>query len=389
LASVLGQRGQRVILVDPRQSYPPVFKAEKIDQDQVHLLRKLDLLECLLPYSGRVREVRVGYDGRIVKAIPIEQYGISYPDMVNALRKNLPATVEFRMGRVDSISNGGDLQHVRLAAGGDLRSRLVVIASGGNIQLERKLGFHRHIIQKSQSFVFGFDISSPESQTFDFDSITYYSLNPAARIDYLTLFKIRETMRANLFVFRSADDPWVRDFIQQPERMLLHFMPKLNRITGEFRITSKIESGGCDLYRMPGDPYPGVIIMGDAFQSVCPSTGMGLDKILTDVDVLAEFIPSWLSTPGMGCGKLADFYSHPRKLAIDSRALHRAIFQRRAATDTSLRWRLRRVLKHIRWRVLSYLNMHAQEKVDCSRLGSGGRPPLIVAKKIVERRSLP
>jgi hypothetical protein len=36
---------------------------------------------------------------------------------------------------------------------------------------------------------------------------------------------------------------------------------------------------------MDGVPQPGVVQIGHAFQSVCPSTGMGLDKVLTDVDV--------------------------------------------------------------------------------------------------------
>ena len=210
--------------------------------------------------------------------------------------------------------------------------------------------------QRNQSFVFGFTIAPLDSQPFDFDSVTYYSLEPSARIDYLTLFKIRQTMRANLFVFRPATDPWVRDFILEPERMLRRWLPKLDRVTGDFRIVSKIESGGADLYRIEGDPSPGVVMIGDAFQSVCPSTGMGLDKILTDVDVLAECVPNWLSTPGMDCGKLADFYNHPRKLATDARALRRAINQRRAATSTALWWRMNRSLRHIRWHALGSIN---------------------------------
>jgi hypothetical protein len=243
VAAVLGRQGRRVILVDPRPSYPPVFKAEMIDQEQVYLLRKLGLL--------------------------------------------------------------------------------VVVASGSSPRLEAQLRLRRSMIQRNQSFVFGFTIAPLESQAFDFDSVTSYSLEPSARIDYLTLFKIRQSMRANLFVFRPATDPWVREFILEPEQMLRRYLPKLGRVTGDFRIVSKIESGGADLYRMDGNPPPGMVMIGDAFQSVCPSTGMGLDKILTDVDVLSERVPDWLSTPGMGCGKLADFYNHPSKLATDSRALHR------------------------------------------------------------------
>ena len=52
LAAVVGQQGRRVILIDPRSSCPPVFKAEKIDVRQVQLLRKFGLFECLLPHSG-------------------------------------------------------------------------------------------------------------------------------------------------------------------------------------------------------------------------------------------------------------------------------------------------------------------------------------------------
>jgi len=151
-------------------------------------------------------------------------------------------------------------------------------------------------------------------------------------------------MRANLFVFRSAGGPWIREFILEPDRMLRDSLPKLDHVTGEFRVISKVESGGGDLYRVDGEPQPGLVLIGDAFQSVCPSTGMGLDKVLIDVDVLSECVQLWLATPGMGTEKLADFYNHPLKLATDLQALHRARYQRQAATDPSLRWRIYRLL---------------------------------------------
>ena len=348
VAAVLGQRGRRVILVDPRASCPRVFKAEKIDEEQVHLLRKFGLLEPLLPQSVQVREIRKAFDGRVFRTIRTEQYGINYPDMVNALRAHLPASVAFRLGRVECVANSGNMQRVKLADGEEITSRLVVLASGVGREIQANLRLRRRVIQKDQSFVFGFTIAAPESRPFDFDSVTYYSLDPTARIDYLTLFRIGQTMRANLFVFRSARDPWVREFIQEPDRMLRQFLPKLDHVTGAFRVISKVESGGGDLYRVNGDPQPGIVLIGDAFQSVCPSTGMGLDKILTDVDVLSECVTHWFATHGMGTEKLADFYDHPRKLATDFEALHRAVHQRQAATDISVRWRIHRLLLRIR-----------------------------------------
>lgn len=359
VAAVLGRQGQRVILVDARSTYPPAFKAEKIDQEQVILLRRLGLLEPLLPYCGRVRKILKAFDGRVFRTIAIEQYGISYPDMVNALRTHMPAGVECRLGRVEAIANSTHVQRVKIAGGEEMTARLVVLASGASRDLLPRLGLQRRVLQRDQSVVFGFTIAAPESQDFDFDSVTYYSLDPSACIDYLTLFRFRQTMRANLFVFRSARDPWVREFIVQPKKMLWRYLPKLNHVTGEFRIVDKVECGRVDLYQVDGNPQPGVVMIGDAYQSVCPSTGMGLDKVLTDVDVLTECIPHWLATPGMEIGKLADFYNHPRKLDTDSRALHRAIFQRRAITDRTLRWRLRRFLRQIKWNVLSAMLPHA------------------------------
>ena len=49
----------------------------------------------------------------------------------------------------------------------------------------------------------------------------------------------------------------------------------------------------------------GLVLLGDAFQSVCPTTGTGLSKVLTDVDVFChDCVPDWLATSGMGIEKL-------------------------------------------------------------------------------------
>jgi 2-polyprenyl-6-methoxyphenol hydroxylase-like FAD-dependent oxidoreductase len=363
LASVLGRQGQRVIVVDPRSSCPPLFRAEKFERQQVSLLRKFGLLEHLLPYSARVSEVRAGYDGRIFKASPIEQYGIKHADMVNALRAQTPAGVEYRVGRVESIANSSEVQQVKLSGGEELTCRLVVLACGVSAGLDADLGLHRRVVQRDQSMGFGFDISASKARPFDFDALTYYSFSPQTRIDYLTLFKFRETMRANLFVFRSASDPWVRDFIQEPEQMLRRHLPKLSRLIGEYRVTSKVVSGRVDLYKVNNESQPGVVMIGDAFQSACPAAGGGLDKVLTDVDVLSECIPGWLASPGMSASKLLDFYNHPRKRVTDSQAFQDAQDHRRLVTDHSLRWQIHRLLLFVKWQLLGAIWALGQFKV--------------------------
>lgn len=353
LAAVLGQQGRRVIVVDPRSSCPPLFRAEKIEREQVRLLRKFGLLEHLLPYAARVSEVRAGFDGRIFKTTPIEQYGIKHADMVNAVREQTPAGVDYRQSRVEHIANGDQLQRVQLSSGEDLTCRLVVLACGVSDGLLTNLGLSRRVVQRDQSLGFGFNIAASEARPFDFDALTYYSFSPSSRIDYLTLFKFRETMRANLFTFRSASDPWVREFIQNPDRMLRRHLPKLSRLIGEYRVTSDVESGKVDLYKVNEPSLAGVVMIGDALQSACPAMGMGIDKVLTDVDVLSQCIPQWLASPGMSDGKLAEFYQHPRKHSTDSRALEGARDHRRLVIDQSLRWRIRRKLVHLKWEFLS------------------------------------
>ena len=351
LAAVLGGQGRRVILVDPHPRCPRIFKAEKVDQEPAGLLRKFGLLEHLFPHSSRWSEVRVGFDGRIFKTLRTEQYGLNYGDMVNALRANLPSVVENRCESVGLIANSGQVQRIKLRGGEELTCRLVVLASGASSELLANLKLQRRVVEKDQSVVLGFDVAASLAQPFDFDSVVYYSVGPSTRIGYLTLFKVRDTMRANLFVYRSAYDPWVREFIMKPDSMLRRHLPGLSRVIGNFQVVSHVETGHIDLYRVDGNPQPGVALIGDAFQSTCPATGLGLSKVLTDVDILSTCIPRWLATPGMGNEKLIDLYHHPRKLALDSRALRRAHDERCVAVDPSLRWQIHRSLLHLKWQL--------------------------------------
>ncbi len=342
-AAVLGQQGWRVLLVDPRPSCPPVFKAEKIEPDQAQLFRKFGLLEHLVLKAGRVREIQSYYNGRLFGVTPIEQYGIYYSDMVNALRARLPASVEFKLGRVVQISNGAELQRVRMDGGEERACRLVVLACGLSAEILAGLGLRRISIQKNQSVAIGFTISPPEGLLFPFDALTYHPTRCAAGIDYLSLFPIRQTKRANLFAFPTANDPWVRQFISHPSQMLEHCLPKLHRAIGEYRVVGKVEAVRTDLYRTEGDLPPGIVLIGDAFENSCPSTGKGLTKLLTDVDVMcSDCVPLWFATPGMGTDKMMSFFGHPRKRATDAKALQNAVYHRRASTDRSLRWRIHR-----------------------------------------------
>jgi 2-polyprenyl-6-methoxyphenol hydroxylase-like FAD-dependent oxidoreductase len=350
-AAVLAGQGWRVVLLDERPACPPVFKAEKVLRLELEILREWRLFEPLLLRSGRIGELLDACEGRIVRRTPVEQIGLSYSDLVNTLRAHLPGSVETRLGRVERITSDSGMARLRLADGEELTARLVVVACGLCEPLLSSIGLQRRVIQKEQCVVLGFNIAPADSAAFPFDTITYYATDPALRIDYLTLFKFRDTMRANIFTFLPSDGPWIREFVQQPDSMLARGFPELARVIGGYRVNGRVETGRVDLYCMEGATPNGVVVIGDAWQTACPSTGLGVRKAFTDVAVLARCVPEWMSSPGMGAEKIRSFYDHPRKRRMDAYALKNSFDHRHLACDMSLHWRLRRALVHLKWKI--------------------------------------
>jgi 2-polyprenyl-6-methoxyphenol hydroxylase-like FAD-dependent oxidoreductase len=349
-AALLGRQGITVTLVDMRAVCPPVFKAEKVEPDQIEQLRRFDLPPPLLPRAKRIRAIHSYYGSRLFDVKPIEQYGISYSDLVGDLRARLPESVRFRQGRVVAVANGPDVQLVRLADGEELRARLVVLACGLNAEIPASLGFRRIWVSKPQSVALAFSITPKEKERFRFDSATCYPTSTAMGIDYITLFPMGEAMRANLFAFPAGDDAWVREFVQRPGEGLRKCFPGLQRAIGKHEVAGAVETSLINLYktnglyRTNGASPDGVVLIGDASQNACPSTGSGVTKVLTDVDLLCrECLPRWLATSGMGNAKLAEFYANSRKRAVDEQSLADAIYRRTARTNKSLRWKIHRI----------------------------------------------
>ncbi len=349
-AVLLGRKGLSVALVDPHLNFPPVFKAEKIESDQADLLRKCGLFEPFLARAARIREIHRYFNGRMFECTPAEQYGLYYSDMVHALRVQLPETVEIKRHRVARIKNSTHNQRILLDNGEEFSARLVVLASGLNSALPASLGFKRITVRSSHSVAVAFTLAPANGRPFPFDAVTYYPAGRASAIDYLSIFRFRGAMRANLFAFPGLGDRWTARFLQQPKKELDCCFPKLRRAIGDYRVQPKIESSLIHLYRTEG-VVPGVVMIGDAAQNVCPSTGMGLTKVFTDVYLLcSKYVPMWLETPKMDCDKMATFWGDPEKRAVDAEALRTALYRRRACTERSLRWKIHRARLHFTMR---------------------------------------
>jgi 2-polyprenyl-6-methoxyphenol hydroxylase-like FAD-dependent oxidoreductase len=350
-AAMLGRAGVSVILIDPHPVYPPDFRVEKLSGDgQIERFRKTGLAEATLRSATHDGENWIARAGYLLDKRPSQQYGILYERLINAIRAEIPAEVESIWSKVTSISTSDDRQKLALSNGEEISARLVVLANGLNVGLRRWLGIERRIVSACHSVSLGFNIAPVGRPAFEFPALTYFSERTSARIPYLSLFPIGNTMRANLFLYRQLDDPWLQQMKRAPAATLNAAMPRLRRITGDFEVTSDIKVRPADLYVSSGHRQPGVVLIGDAFETTCPVTGTGTDKVFTDVERLCNIhIPAWLASPGMAENKIAAFYDDPIKTECDAWSIEKAYNFRSVSIDDGIYWRVQRWARFMAW----------------------------------------
>jgi 2-polyprenyl-6-methoxyphenol hydroxylase-like FAD-dependent oxidoreductase len=350
-AAMLGRAGISAILIDPHPAYPPDFRVEKLSGfEQVERFRKTGIAEATLRAATNDRQNWIARFGYLLDKRPSQQYGIMYDTLVNAIRAEIPGDVESIFGKAISISASPERQKVVLSNGEEISARLVVLANGLNVGLRHQLGIERRIVSACHSISLGFDMVPVDRTAFDFPAITYFSERTSDRIPYLSLFPIGSRMRANLFTYRQIDDPWLQQMRRAPEQTLNASLPRLRRITGEFKIAGDIKMRPADLYVSSGHRQPGMVLVGDAFATSCPVTGTGTDKVFTDVERLCNVhIPNWLATDGMDETKIAAFYDDPIKTACDSWSNAKAYSFRSVSIDNGLYWKAQRWARFIAW----------------------------------------
>ena len=156
-------------------------------------------------------------------------------------------------------------------------------------------------------------------------------------------------MRANLFMFRDPDDPIMRELRREPKATLLRLMPGLQPYLGDFRVIDRVQNWVMDLAKVDGHLQPGIVLIGDAFQTSCPAAGTGVSRLLVDVERLCTVhLPGWLKTAGMNTEKISQFYSDREKIASDERAFRMAHFRQALTSNSGLRWNVRRRLHFLR-----------------------------------------
>jgi 2-polyprenyl-6-methoxyphenol hydroxylase-like FAD-dependent oxidoreductase len=378
-AAMLGRAGIAAVLIDPHRAYPPDFRVEKLSgEPQLERFRNTGLAEAILRSSTHDGENWIARFGYLLDKKPSQQYGIMYDALIKAIRAEIPNGVESIHAKVTSISASAERQKIVLSNGEEISARLAVLANGLNVGLRHTLGIERRITSACHSISMGFDLVPVGRPSFDFPALTYFSERASDRIPYLTLFPVGNRMRANLFAYRQADDPWLREMRRVPVQTLNAALPRLRRITGEFDIPGDVKIRPADLYVSTGHRQPGVVLVGDAFETTCPVTGTGTDKVFTDVERLCNVhIPAWLATDGMGADKIAAFYDDPVKKACDAWSSAKAYNFRSVSIENGLYWRAQRwarflarlgegMLRRLRNRPGAQPKFHAQSSSSLS-----------------------
>jgi len=350
-AAMLGRAGIAAVLIDPHHTYPFDFRVEKLSGDgQLERFRKSGIAESVLRSATHDGENWIARFGYLLDKKPSRQYGIMYDALINAIRAEIPDGGESVYAKARSVSTSAERQKIVLSNGEEISARLVVLANGLNVGLRHALGIERRIVSACHSVSIGFDLAPVGSPAFEFPALTYFSERSSDRIPYLTLFPIGNRMRANLFVYRPFDDPWFQQLRRAPVETLNAALPRLRRITGSFEIPGDIKIRPADLCVSSGYLQPGVVLVGDAFETTCPVTGTGTDKVFTDVERLCNVhIPAWLATEGMDTDKIGAFYDDPVKKACDAWSSAKAHDFRSVSIENGLYWRAQRWARFMAW----------------------------------------
>jgi 2-polyprenyl-6-methoxyphenol hydroxylase-like FAD-dependent oxidoreductase len=323
-ALALARQGLRVAAIDLHTTYGSDFRCEKFNAEQAQLLDELGVVGLLSPEGPKA----------------LIQHGLRYERMVNAMRGAWPEQVRFHQGRVQTIQTGAATQQVELSTGEQLQGRLVVLATGPGERLRKSLGITKRVLRERHSICIGMTLARPDGGAFGFSSLVRHGERAGDGIGFASFFPMDGAMRVNLFSYRDLASDWARSFRDDPLGALISTFPDLEPLIGDAPAVGPAEFGVTDLYEACGCVMPGVVVIGDAFRSSCPATGMGMTRILTDVrQLVLTHAPSWLASAGMGADKIAAFYADPAKQAVDLTSARRAETARLAATATSLRWR--------------------------------------------------
>lgn len=341
-ALALSQRGLATTLVDVRTATARVFRAEKLEPHQLEAAARLGALPHLQRAGVSIPDVLDARDGVILARQPRPQIGLRYQGIADVLVGALPASVRRCVDRVEAVEPSDDGALVTLGEGRRIRARLVVLACGSSTRLAEALGVHHVPIEAYRSTTFGFDVIRIDGQAFPHAALTVYPHETRQRTAYLSFFPVPGATRANLFTYVEPTSTVGRAVRADPLELIRDAFPRLDRLTGPLVVSGRVSVGAIELVQAVNPARPSVVLVGDAYQTVCPSTGTGLEKAFRDAETLAEHATGWLRAGGATIARVRGFYDDEAKRRVDRGSIEAALYRRRVSLDDSWRMRLHR-----------------------------------------------
>jgi 2-polyprenyl-6-methoxyphenol hydroxylase-like FAD-dependent oxidoreductase len=355
IALKAAELGLRVRVYDSRDPYPDEFRAEKLEPDQFESLEALQLISLVRPENSKFIDEVHSLTGNKERIIPCHKHrGLDYSATVNSFRSVLRSNDLLKIQKVLRVNDLSAGCAVVTEDGSIAQGRLCIVATGMSKQLTQSLGLKNHSQGALMSTTFGFDIEPASAEPFPFQAFNVYPGSFTPGLQYLTFFPIGNRMRCNLF---TCWKPGTAESKRLRNEMLMDLherFPGLEKRIGPFRLSTKIQVFTTNYYRQSVEHLQRVVLVGDAYQSVSPATGMGLSKCLSDAESLLPLLRLWGPSSTWDLD-LSSFYRNPKKRRIDDSAFRRWSWANESSTSRSFMTilkRLKRKLDHSKIRQL-------------------------------------
>lgn len=339
--------GLRVRVFDSSPEYPDHFRAEKLEPDQYTALQGLELLDLVRPReSVSIDEVHEFVGTRRTTVASRQLRGMDYSATVNSFRSELKNRGLLSVRKVFRMSDAPDHCALYFDDQSAINARLAIVATGLSAGLRKSLALKAHEPDALLSTSFGFDVESDRPDGFPFRAFNFRPEKFIYGLQYATFFPIGTRTRVNLFTCWQPGSNDVREFRNDPLGLMDRLFPRMRDTVGRFHLVGEMQAYTTNYYRQYCDHLKSAVVVGDAYQTVSPATGVGISKCLTDAGVLLRTIRMPPGQP-FGSVDLRAFYDDPLKREVDDRALNRWAWANESATSQTMRTSLKKMKRKL------------------------------------------
>lgn len=335
-------------VIDRNPTYPPIFRAEKLESHQYDAMVALELQDYVRPIDPTfIDEVIVMQGNRESVRPQTNHRGMDYTATVNQFRAELIHNQLLEIANIASAVETSSGYELRLSDNKILRAKLLVVSTGVDVRLIKQLGISDHPGKRLRTTCFGFDVESNSENGFPHQAFNFRPQQQHKGLDFVTFFPIGSRMRVNVFTCWEPASSKALQFKQRPIESMNEIFPVFEEKIGLMRVIGKVQSYSGTYYRRNCAGYDGLTILGDAYQSISPATGLGISKCLADISSALKCIGEWdfQSTTRVNTGS---YYECSDKKHVDDKALSAWEWSNRRSSSNSAGVKLKLMRENLR-----------------------------------------